>query len=157
MPPVPGPEAAPPAVVETANPRVALVGVDLPPAPVVDPAAAARAEEERRRELAHLERVAGRTRLDAAPAPKQPLRFRYPRELSDQKVAGSLELLVRLGATGDVQDVRVLRSSGSEALDAAAADAVRHSSYRPPRRDGRPVEAWIRQPVQGMCCRPETP
>ena len=156
MPPVPGPEAARDVAVDPANPRVALVAVDVPPQPVVDLAEAAPAEEERRRELEHLEGLARRTRLDAAPAPKKPLKFRYSRSLSDQKVAGSVELLVHLAATGNVQDARVLRSSGSAALDAAAADAVRHTSYRPPRRDGRPVEVWIHQRVQGMCCRPET-
>jgi TonB family protein len=88
------------------------------------------------------------------PSPKGSLRVRYPRELADKKVRGAATLRVLVGASGSVEAVRVLRSSGHPELDRALEEAVRRMSYHPARRrDGRAVPAWIEQRVLGVCCR----
>lgn len=53
----------------------------------------------------------------------------------------TVDLRAYIDAKGSVQGVRVLRSSGNNAVDVAAADTVRRWRYRPAQRNGRPVAA----------------
>lgn len=46
-------------------------------------------------------------------------------------------------ATGDVRSVEVTASSGSDALDRAAVDAVRGWRFAPATRDGAPIAAYV--------------
>lgn len=56
----------------------------------------------------------------------------YPAEAKAQNLYGSLELLVTIGADGALLDVRLLRSSGSPVLDAAALRIVQLAAPYPP-------------------------
>jgi protein TonB len=95
----------------------------------------------------------GGTAADSRPTLELPLRVRYPPALANLRVSGAVSLRVLVGASGRVEDVELLRSSGHQELDGAAMDAVRGASYRPAREDGVAVPAWIQQRVMGLCCR----
>jgi protein TonB len=57
---------------------------------------------------------------------------------------GEVLLDIHVGATGEVIDVRVRRSSGSPSLDRSAVDTVRHWRFRPASVDGKAVDEWYR-------------
>jgi len=46
-------------------------------------------------------------------------------------------------STGEVRTVQVTGSSGSDALDRAAVDAVRGWRFSPATRDGAPIDAYV--------------
>lgn len=56
-----------------------------------------------------------------------------------------MKLLV--GVDGSVRDVVVEHSEPAGVFDAAAVDAARGWTLVPERRDGVPVEGWVRVPV----------
>jgi len=64
---------------------------------------------------------------------------RYPEDAAAEGVSGSVRLKVIVGRRGRVEDAVVVRSSGDDRLDQAAAAAVRRWRYRPALRDGRAV------------------
>lgn len=61
---------------------------------------------------------------------------------------GTVLLSARVSEGGRVSDVRVVQSSGAEALDEAARTAVKRWTFHPARRDGSPVEMDVHVPVQ---------
>jgi len=96
-------------------------------------------------------------RAAAAPTSTQPPSFRaehlsnppplYPRRARRAGVEGTVTLKVLVTATGAPGKVELDASSGSEALDQAAIDAVKRWQFVPARRGDAPVEAWVRVPV----------
>lgn len=56
-----------------------------------------------------------------------------------------LKLLVRVD--GSVADVVVERSEPAGVFDAATVEAARTWTLTPPLKDGKPVEGWVRVPV----------
>ena len=72
---------------------------------------------------------------------------RYPLAARRRGLEGRVLLAVLVGADGSAQEVRVQRSSGHRALDAAAAKAARAWSFHPALRNGRQVPAWIHLPI----------
>lgn len=64
---------------------------------------------------------------------------RYPEGARADRVEGSAVLQAVIDAEGHVIDVRVLRTSGDERLDASAIVAVRQWRYEPALHDGKPV------------------
>lgn len=152
----PGPKAtAPPPASELA---AAQAPAPSSPSSVVPSTSVAKTVEDQparapRAEVAFAERAS--EPADSPPTPTSPVRFRYPRELADEKVGGAVTLRVLVAATGQVETVQVLRSSGHPKLDSAAIDAVRATTFRAGRRAGRPVATWIEQRVLGLCCRSE--
>ena len=55
----------------------------------------------------------------------------YPLQMWDQDMEGETVLTVRVSATGAVDSVRVLESSGHWAFDSAAVEGARHLRFRP--------------------------
>lgn len=72
----------------------------------------------------------------------------YPIEAVRANEEGEVRLQITLDALGNLDDVRLLQSSHSRALDHAAMDAVRKWKFRPATHDGRPVSGTIDVPVQ---------
>jgi len=72
----------------------------------------------------------------------------YPWRSRLQGEQGTVLLSARVSERGQVSDVRVVQSSGSEALDEAARTAVKRWTFHPARRDGRPIEIDVHVPVQ---------
>jgi TonB family protein len=66
-------------------------------------------------------------------------------EVSDSlaRTASAPSYWVRVSKGGGVSDVQVRRASSSEAVNAAALDAVNAASYTPAMKTRKPVEAWM--------------
>ena len=52
----------------------------------------------------------------------------YPQEARQQKLYGSMRVMVALNSAGEVQEIRILRSSGHRVLDQAAKQIIRRAS-----------------------------
>jgi protein TonB len=57
-----------------------------------------------------------------------------------------LEVLVN--REGEVEDLRVLQSSGFQVLDRAAAAAVRKWGFEPGRKGDIAVDMWVKVPIR---------
>jgi protein TonB len=127
----------PQVVIETSRPAIALAAREelapAPPAAITAPQARA------------VEQSVDAPRFDLAylrnPAPAYPS---LSRRLHEQ---GRVVLRVRVAASGDPREVRVESSSGSERLDRAAVDAVRHWRFAPARRGSEAIEGEALVPV----------
>jgi len=56
---------------------------------------------------------------------------------------GQVRLRVSVGPDGDVEEVRIVGSSGTNALDRAAVEAVRSWRYQPAIRGGQPASGQV--------------
>jgi protein TonB len=65
----------------------------------------------------------------------------YPRDAYDGHVQGEAQILVTVSADGTLKDARVQTSSGSEELDQASLEAVRHYAFGAATKDHVAVEA----------------
>lgn len=72
----------------------------------------------------------------------------YPRLARKLGQEGVVQLEVLVSVTGLVDDLRIAASSGHEALDAAAIDAVRSWRFSAGQRNGQPVAMRVRVPVR---------
>jgi protein TonB len=137
-PPEPAPVAqvqpeivAPPAIVQvpTAPPQVATAEAPLPPrAVIVAPAVPATPVAAGPVSVGDLA-----SKMIAAEPPRYPLESRRAHE------QGTVVLMVVLGTDGNVSDIWVTRTSGSDRLDRAALNAVRKWRWSPTTRDGTAV------------------
>ncbi len=71
----------------------------------------------------------------------------FPLELACAGASGETLLGVTIGVEGTPTDVKLIRSSGHEPLDAAAIEAVKAWQFRPATRNGEPVPQTIQVPV----------
>lgn len=88
----------------------------------------------------------------ATPEPARPLYRenpppRYPRIARKRGYQGTVVLEVLVDQEGDVEDLKVYRSSGYKALDRAALSSVRHWSFTPGQRGEVVVDMWVRVPI----------
>lgn len=80
----------------------------------------------------------------AKPAPcSRPV---YPLRALADKVEGTSTIGFLISTEGKVIDSRLYKSSGDASLDEAARSGLAKCTFRPPSRDGKPVQAWV--PVQ---------
>lgn len=82
------------------------------------------------------------------------IEFFYPDSLQGRGIGGTVELTLHVTPDGRVDDVRLLASSGVEALDRAALDAASLLELRPAMRAGEPTPVWVRF---GVVFRPPPP
>lgn len=88
------------------------------------------------------DRDAGVALADPSPPP-------YPIVAVRKRQEGTVLLEVMVSASGAATDVRVLRSSGHRDLDRSARDHVlRAWSFQPALRDGQPIAARVRIPIE---------
>ena len=71
----------------------------------------------------------------------------YPPVSRRLKEQGRVTLRVLVSAAGNAQDVEVRTSSGSDRLDRAAIEAVRHWRFAPARRGAENIAAWALVPI----------
>lgn len=84
------------------------------------------------------------SRQDARPAPcSRPV---YPPQALANKVEGTSTIGFLINADGYVIDSKLYKTSGDDALDEAARSGLAKCRFKPPTRDGKPVQAWV--PVQ---------
>jgi TonB family protein len=81
------------------------------------------------------------------PAPIDMKKAAYPQSAQAKKIQGEVALEVTIDGHGKVSDVRVVQALAPE-LDAAAADAMRASTFRPGMKDGTPVPVKVTITVQ---------
>jgi len=68
---------------------------------------------------------------------------KYPKELREQGISGTVKLWVMVDTTGKVVDAVVSRNdTGSKACAEAAIEAARKTTYKPARADGEPIKIW---------------
>ncbi len=87
--------------------------------------------------------VATATEVAAVNTPTPP----YPMELACAGVGGKVVLSLSVGVQGTPTEVRLVRSSGNEALDRAAREGVRDWEFKPATRGGQPQTKTIQVPV----------
>lgn len=71
----------------------------------------------------------------------------YPRAARRRGQEGVVLVRARVDESGDVEQIRIMRSSGVAVLDEAAQQAVRGWEFEPYRRNGRTMTAWVELPV----------
>jgi len=71
----------------------------------------------------------------------------YPREALREHEQGTVLVLAQVDVQGHVSDTRVIKHSGSFALDRAATNEVRNWQFQPALHDGKPVVASVQVPV----------
>ncbi|MFC5740555.1 energy transducer TonB [Dyella tabacisoli] len=71
----------------------------------------------------------------------------YPPIAATLNAEGMVVLMTLVGSDGRPKDIKVERSSGYRILDAAAINAVKDWIFSPSIKDGRPIEAYARIPV----------
>ncbi len=86
--------------------------------------------------------------VSASPAYARNPRPKYPRVARKRGYEGVVLLRVLVDHEGRVDDALVLESSGHNELDHSALKAVRNWVFKPGTVDGKPMEMWVRVPVQ---------
>ncbi len=74
--------------------------------------------------------------------------FHYPEDLWDAGVEGETLLRLFVDVEGNVDTMRVERTSGYPAFDSAAVEGARDLRFEPARRGEETVGAWVLLPVQ---------
>ncbi|MEO2021169.1 MAG: energy transducer TonB [Pirellulaceae bacterium] len=86
-----------------------------------------------------------------APVPPQ-VRSRpdpvHPRELLRRRIEASVRLKVRVSISGKVTNIQIAQSSGYEAMDKSAVEAVRRWEFTPGRRNGQPAAMTVIVPIE---------
>lgn len=72
---------------------------------------------------------------------------RYPAEAAAAHQSGRVLLKLLVGVDGRVKDVVVEESDPAGVFDAATVEAARAWVLKPALKDGRPIEGWVRVPV----------
>lgn len=71
----------------------------------------------------------------------------YPAQAIRQRHEGKVVLLVLVAADGTPKEIKVADSSGHHELDRAAVNTAWKWRFHPGSRDGVPIEAWARVPI----------
>ena len=72
----------------------------------------------------------------------------YPESARREGREGRVLLSVLIDDQGKTKSVEVSRSSGSDALDQAAANAIKRWRFHPARAADKPVESWVNVPIE---------
>jgi TonB family protein len=72
----------------------------------------------------------------------------YPETARREGRQGRVLLRVLVDEQGRSKKVEISRSSGSEALDRAATEAIKHWRFIPARYGDRAIESWIKIPIE---------
>ena len=72
----------------------------------------------------------------------------YPESARREGHEGRVILRVLVDDQGRTKTVEINDSSGSAALDRAAAEAIQHWRFHPARYDDRPIASWLRIPIE---------
>jgi periplasmic protein TonB len=86
--------------------------------------------------------------IRAVPAYRDNPRPEYPRMARRRGYEGTVMLEVLVNKAGKVEDLRIVESSGYDALDKSATRAVKVWLFEPGTIGGRKVEMWVRVPVR---------
>lgn len=82
------------------------------------------------------------------PHPKADIIVSYPRSASRAGLEGTVRIMASINESGVLISAEVLSSSGHDALDKAALQAVQHTSFEPALQAGRTVPCRLIIPVR---------
>ena len=82
---------------------------------------------------------------DEAPKMLSSIQIIYPSEARENKISGKVIIKALVSKTGSVIETEVEKSIPG--LNEAAIDAIRKMKFKPGKFEGKPVEVWIRIPV----------
>lgn len=85
------------------------------------------------------------TPYDEPPKMLSSISLKYPPEAKKAGIQGKVVMKILISKTGEVKVVEVMKSIPE--LDAAAMDAVKKIKFRPGKYKGKPVEVWMRIPI----------
>jgi TonB family protein len=71
----------------------------------------------------------------------------YPDGIAKQGVSGQVLLKILVGADGKPKEVRVERAEPAGVFETASIQAAKQWTFAPRHQDGKPVEGWIRVPI----------
>jgi protein TonB len=74
--------------------------------------------------------------------------MRYNRLAQERGLEGTVRLKVHILADGEIDEVIVIGSSGSDLLDEYAVDSVKNAHATPFRRGDKPIADWVILPIQ---------
>jgi protein TonB len=72
----------------------------------------------------------------------------YPKMAKSAGLEGVVFVQALVNEKGEVQDVRVAKSSGVTSLDEAALSQARQIKYKPAIQNGRPIKVWVAYKVE---------
>jgi len=82
------------------------------------------------------------------PEPKRVSKPPYPEAARRRQEQGTVDLVIKVLANGNVGEIRVKTGSGSQLLDDTAATEARGWQFAPGRRGPKAVDAWVEIPVR---------
>ncbi len=85
---------------------------------------------------------------DRSPAFVHQEKPEYPRLLKKAGITGKVVLQALINKQGEVQDVKVVKSSGTRGLDDAAVAAAYKSTFTPAISHGQPIYMWVSYAVE---------
>ncbi len=93
--------------------------------------------------------LAGPSEVDSLPVLRSPPAVRYPPELYEQRVEGSVTLRIHIDNNGLVvpESTMVIAPSEHAAFDSAAVRGAQHLSFYPAQLNGQPVGVNIQLPI----------
>lgn len=68
----------------------------------------------------------------------------YPAASLAAKHEGKVDMAFLVDTSGAVREAKVVKSSGHEALDVSARDAIKLCKFVPAQKDGKAVEEWAK-------------
>ena len=81
--------------------------------------------------------------LDAYPALLRPLAIRYPERALAEQRGGRVLVMLRLSASGKIDEAAVVEAAPEGYFEAAALDALKHAAFSAARRNGMPVRSRV--------------
>ena len=88
----------------------------------------------------------GTKMLNLGPPGPDPYVIPWPKGSDGKILTGTTELMVLVSSDGRPVDIRVEKSSGYRALDAATIEATKRWRFEPAKRNGVPTEGYVRIP-----------
>lgn len=85
------------------------------------------------------------TPFDEAPKMVSGLQVNFPPEAKQQGISGKVIIKALISKTGSVLEAETVKSIAG--LDEAAIEAVMKAKFKPGKYEGKPVEVWIRIPI----------
>lgn len=86
--------------------------------------------------------------VDVPPRPVYHAPIPYPTEAKSQGVEGYVLLSILISATGDVEQVKVLKAKPNGVFEKAAIRGVRDWRFRPAKNRGKQVSVWVKQKIR---------
>lgn len=87
-------------------------------------------------------------KADVKPVPISMPTPRYPEHARQSGIEGTVVVQMLIDVTGNVIEVKIIKSSGNKLLDKAAFDAAMKSTFSPAEISGRKVRVWVSRPIK---------